>query len=426
MRDPGPRRPGADRLDRHGVHRSRHAGRHPALTYGLYAQVSAAGGAQRDARSTRRRARRSIWRRSPPRPATSARGWCGCAIPTTRPATLIDAGRLARVPGSAARRLRGRRRRGVHGLRRPEPARAAGRPTCADGRPVIVMPLVLQDLRAGRPAAGLRASPTRRSPACCDIVQEPFNVNRIALAAGRAAVAVPGFVERRRAEVAEAREVLARRAGRAPASRSHPSQANFVLVELGTDDRPVCDRLLRRGLLIRGGTRVRPARLRAGHAWRRAPVMRRAAAEIADGGPTPYLGVCRVMVYQLTETLVADRIAELLQREGAEFIVGFPENRLLNSASLIGMRPIITRTERVAVNIADGFARATNGERHPALRHPVRARRGVGIRRRRPGLRRPQPDPALSQSSMPSPTRTRRRTSGSRRPTGRSRAGRQR
>jgi thiamine pyrophosphate-dependent acetolactate synthase large subunit-like protein len=61
--------------------------------------------------------------------------------------------------------------------------------------------------------------------------------------------------------------------------------------------------------------------------------------------------------------IVADRIAGLLQREGAELIVGFPENRLLNSASLLGMRPIITRTERVAVNIADGFARATNGER---------------------------------------------------------------
>jgi thiamine pyrophosphate-dependent acetolactate synthase large subunit-like protein len=63
------------------------------------------------------------------------------------------------------------------------------------------------------------------------------------------------------------------------------------------------------------------------------------------------------------ETLVADRIAQLLQREGAEFVVGFPENRLLDSASALGMRPIITRTERVAVNIADGFARATNGER---------------------------------------------------------------
>jgi thiamine pyrophosphate-dependent acetolactate synthase large subunit-like protein len=61
--------------------------------------------------------------------------------------------------------------------------------------------------------------------------------------------------------------------------------------------------------------------------------------------------------------LVADRIAGLLQREGADHVVGFPENRLINSAAALGMRPIITRTERVAVNIADGFARATNGER---------------------------------------------------------------
>jgi acetolactate synthase-1/2/3 large subunit len=61
--------------------------------------------------------------------------------------------------------------------------------------------------------------------------------------------------------------------------------------------------------------------------------------------------------------LVSDKIADLLQRQGAEFIVGFPENRLLNSAAAIGMRPLIARTERVAVNIADGFARATNGRR---------------------------------------------------------------
>ena len=53
----------------------------------------------------------------------------------------------------------------------------------------------------------------------------------------------------------------------------------------------------------------------------------------------------------------------MLQRYGAEYIVGFPENRLLNSAAALGIRPIITRTERVAVNIADGFARASNGER---------------------------------------------------------------
>jgi thiamine pyrophosphate-dependent acetolactate synthase large subunit-like protein len=65
----------------------------------------------------------------------------------------------------------------------------------------------------------------------------------------------------------------------------------------------------------------------------------------------------------MSQTLVSDRIAELLQRYGAEFIVGFPENRLLNSAAALGVRPIIARTERVAVNIADGFARATDGER---------------------------------------------------------------
>jgi acetolactate synthase-1/2/3 large subunit len=68
-----------------------------------------------------------------------------------------------------------------------------------------------------------------------------------------------------------------------------------------------------------------------------------------------------MMAYQFM--IVADRIAGLLQREGAEHVVGFPENRLLNSAAALGMRPIITRTERVAVNIADGFARATDGER---------------------------------------------------------------
>jgi thiamine pyrophosphate-dependent acetolactate synthase large subunit-like protein len=61
--------------------------------------------------------------------------------------------------------------------------------------------------------------------------------------------------------------------------------------------------------------------------------------------------------------LVADRIIELLQREGAEHIVGFPENRLIDAAARAGVRPIITRSERAAVNIADGFARATNGER---------------------------------------------------------------
>jgi len=112
-----------------------------------------------------------------------------------------------------------------------------------------------------------------------DIVQEPFNVNRVALAAGRAAVSLPGFVDRRRAEVAAARELL-----RAELERrgivSHPSQANFLLIELGTGDGPVCDALLAAGVLIRGGSEFGlPGFARVTVAPE--PVMRRTAELIA-------------------------------------------------------------------------------------------------------------------------------------------------
>ena len=69
------------------------------------------------------------------------------------------------------------------------------------------------------------------------------------------------------------------------------------------------------------------------------------------------------MVYQLTGRSSPTGSLGCCSGRAPSHVVGFPENRLLNSAPLIGMRPIITRTERVAVNIADGFARATNGER---------------------------------------------------------------
>ena len=113
-----------------------------------------------------------------------------------------------------------------------------------------------------------------------DIVQEPFNVNRVALAAGRAAVALPGFVETRRAEVAAARELLRELLTERGLS-THPSQANFLLVHLGMDDGPVCERLLREGVLIRGGTEFGlPGFARITVA--REPVMRRAAELVVE------------------------------------------------------------------------------------------------------------------------------------------------
>ena len=58
-----------------------------------------------------------------------------------------------------------------------------------------------------------------------------------------------------------------------------------------------------------------------------------------------------------------DAIAKILQQEGVEWITCFPHNLIIESAAAIGIRPILTRTERVAVNIADGFTRISNGER---------------------------------------------------------------
>jgi histidinol-phosphate aminotransferase len=122
------------------------------------------------------------------------------------------------------------------------------------GRPVIV----IRSCSKVFGLAGLRLGYAVADPAVTallNVVQEPFNVNRVALAAGRAAVRSPGFVPRRRREVAEARAIFAD--ALAPAEiEVVDSQANFVLIHLGVDDGPVCERLLCKGLLIRGGTSV--------------------------------------------------------------------------------------------------------------------------------------------------------------------------
>ncbi len=57
-------------------------------------------------------------------------------------------------------------------------------------------------------------------------------------------------------------------------------------------------------------------------------------------------------------------IARILKQEGVEFVTGFPYNPLFDAIAEEGIRPIKTRTERVAVNIADGFTRASFGKRH--------------------------------------------------------------
>jgi histidinol-phosphate aminotransferase len=248
----------------------------PRMTYGLYAQVCAAGGAEVTrvdpapnleidldavAAAARERRARIVWLCDPNNPT-------GDLIDPDRWSAFLD-----QLPDSCFVVA------DEAYMDFAEPAVRADRlADVRDGRPVIVVRTFskifgLAGLRLGYAVAHPRVAHL------LDVVQEPFNVNRIALAAGRAAVAVPGFVERRRAEVAEARVVL--RDGLAAAGiASRPSHTNFALVELGTDDGPVCAELVRRGLLIRPGDEFGlPGFARVTLAP--APVMRRAAAEIA-------------------------------------------------------------------------------------------------------------------------------------------------
>lgn len=57
----------------------------------------------------------------------------------------------------------------------------------------------------------------------------------------------------------------------------------------------------------------------------------------------------------------ADAIVEVLKREGVTTLFCFPTTSIIENAVAAGIRPIICRQERVGVDMADGFARVTNG-----------------------------------------------------------------
>jgi acetolactate synthase-1/2/3 large subunit len=57
-----------------------------------------------------------------------------------------------------------------------------------------------------------------------------------------------------------------------------------------------------------------------------------------------------------------DAIVEILKREGVSTLFCFPTTPLIENAVAAGIRPIICRQERVGVDMADGFARVTNGK----------------------------------------------------------------
>ncbi len=57
----------------------------------------------------------------------------------------------------------------------------------------------------------------------------------------------------------------------------------------------------------------------------------------------------------------ATAIANVLKLEGVEYLFCFPNNPIIEAAAIAGIRPIIARTERGAVNMADGYTRLAGG-----------------------------------------------------------------
>ena len=58
---------------------------------------------------------------------------------------------------------------------------------------------------------------------------------------------------------------------------------------------------------------------------------------------------------------VVDAVAEILKREGVNYLPCFPTTSTIEAAAAVGIRPIVCRQERVGMGIADGFSRVSNG-----------------------------------------------------------------
>src|SRR5579863_3175754 len=75
-------------------------------------------------------------------------------------------------------------------------------------------------------------------------------------------------------------------------------------------------------------------------------------------------------------------IAEILKREGTEFLSCYPRNPVIEPCAAIDIRPILCRQERVGVGIADGYSRIKRGKKNGVFA----AQAGPGIENAFPGI----------------------------------------
>jgi acetolactate synthase-1/2/3 large subunit len=79
-------------------------------------------------------------------------------------------------------------------------------------------------------------------------------------------------------------------------------------------------------------------------------------------------------------------MAEILKREGTEFLSCYPRNPLIEACAALDIRTILCRQERVGVGIADGYSRIKRGKRNGVFA----AQAGPGIENAFPGIAMPR------------------------------------
>ncbi len=60
---------------------------------------------------------------------------------------------------------------------------------------------------------------------------------------------------------------------------------------------------------------------------------------------------------------VSAAIAQILKREGVEFLIGYPVNPIIEAAAVADIRTIMVRQERTGLHMADAVSRVTSGEK---------------------------------------------------------------
>jgi acetolactate synthase-1/2/3 large subunit len=60
---------------------------------------------------------------------------------------------------------------------------------------------------------------------------------------------------------------------------------------------------------------------------------------------------------------VANAVAEILKREGVEFLIGYPVNPIIEAAAEADIRTIIVRQERTGLHMCDAVGKVTSGDR---------------------------------------------------------------